>query len=112
MVMDAGLHEPCALLPGSKRDGHMPIYPQIAATAANGFTAEELESLLFLSPDGIASAVGGSGYPISRLLLWFRSPAPTARRHYGMRLPPPSVGQRFKGVLGNHVGLHQPHVHG
>jgi hypothetical protein len=62
MVMDAGLHEPCALLPGSKRDGHMPIYPQIAAAAAaNGFTAEELESLLFLSPDGIASAAGGVG---------------------------------------------------
>ena len=68
--------------------------------------------MLFLSPDGIASAVGGSGYPISRLLLWFPSPAPTARRHCGMCLPPPSVGQRFKGVLGHRVGLHQPHVHG
>ncbi|KAJ1286171.1 hypothetical protein BS78_03G332200 [Paspalum vaginatum] len=60
MVMDAGLHEPCALLPGSKRDAHLPIYPQIAG-AANGFTAEELESLLFLPPEGIASAAGGGG---------------------------------------------------
>ncbi|XP_062225729.1 scarecrow-like protein 34 isoform X2 [Phragmites australis] len=58
MVMDAGLHELCTLLPGFKRDGHLPIYPQIAA-AANGFTAEELESLLFLPPDGIAA---GGGY--------------------------------------------------
>nr|CAB3474782.1 unnamed protein product [Digitaria exilis] len=63
MVMDAGLHELCALLPGSKRDGHLPIYPQIAAAAANtnGFTAEDLESLLLLPHDGIAAAAGGSG---------------------------------------------------
>ncbi|PUZ54020.1 hypothetical protein GQ55_5G095900 [Panicum hallii var. hallii] len=63
MVMDAGLHELCALLPGSnKRDGHLPIYPQIPA-AANRFTAEDLESLLFLPHDGIAAAAGvGGGY--------------------------------------------------
>lgn len=56
MVMDAGLHDLCTLLPGSKRDGHLPIYPQIAS--ANGFTAEEFESLLFLPSDG----VGAGGY--------------------------------------------------
>jgi len=63
MVMDAGLHELCALLPGSnKRDGHLPIYPQIAP-AANRFTAEDLESLLFVPHDGIAAAAGvGGGY--------------------------------------------------
>ncbi|WVZ68232.1 hypothetical protein U9M48_017195 [Paspalum notatum var. saurae] len=62
MVMDAGLHELCALLPGPKRDGHLPIYPQIAGGGGtNGFTPEELDSLLFLPPDGIASAAGGVG---------------------------------------------------
>lgn len=59
MVMDAGVHELCTLLPGSKRDGHLPIYPQIGA-AANGFTAEEFEALMF-PPDGIAAAAGGGG---------------------------------------------------
>ncbi|KAG8078455.1 hypothetical protein GUJ93_ZPchr0007g2997 [Zizania palustris] len=57
MVMETGVHDLCTLLPGSKRDAHLPIYPQIAA--ANGFTVEELQSLLFLSPD--AAATGGSG---------------------------------------------------
>ncbi|KAK3162436.1 hypothetical protein QOZ80_1BG0089530 [Eleusine coracana subsp. coracana] len=63
MVMDAGVHELRTLLPGSKRDGHLPIYPQIgaAAAAANGFTAEEFEALLFPPPDGIAAAAGGAG---------------------------------------------------
>ncbi|TVU36782.1 hypothetical protein EJB05_18729, partial [Eragrostis curvula] len=62
MVMDAGMHELCTLLPGSKRDGHLPIYPQIgvAAAAVNGFTAEEFDAL-FMPPDGIASAAGGGG---------------------------------------------------
>ncbi|KAL6853647.1 hypothetical protein ACP4OV_019676 [Aristida adscensionis] len=60
MVMDAGVHELCTVLPGSKRDGHLPIYPQIAA-AANGFTPEELEALLFLPPDGIGAGGGGGG---------------------------------------------------
>ncbi|KAG8054783.1 hypothetical protein GUJ93_ZPchr0001g30344 [Zizania palustris] len=59
MVMDAGLHDVCTLLPGSKRDVHLPIYPQIAA--ANGFTAEQFESLLFLSPDAAAASGGGGG---------------------------------------------------
>ncbi|CAM0883520.1 unnamed protein product [Alopecurus aequalis] len=64
MVMDAALHlhDWCAApLPGgSKRDAHLPIYhPQIAAAAAatDGFTAEELEALLFLPSDGVD--VGG-----------------------------------------------------
>ncbi|KAL6616360.1 hypothetical protein ACP70R_038630 [Stipagrostis hirtigluma subsp. patula] len=60
MVMDAGVHELCTVLPGSKRDGHLPIYPQIAA-AGNGFTTEELEALLFLPPDGIGAGGGGGG---------------------------------------------------
>ncbi|KAF0919391.1 hypothetical protein E2562_029338 [Oryza meyeriana var. granulata] len=58
MVMDAGVHDVCTLLPGSKRDARLPIYPQIAA--ANGFTAEEFDPLLFLSTD--AAAVGGGDY--------------------------------------------------
>ncbi|KAK3165933.1 hypothetical protein QOZ80_1AG0039500 [Eleusine coracana subsp. coracana] len=62
MVMDAGVHELCTLLPGSKRDGHLPIYPQIGAAAANGFTAEELEALLFPPPEEIAAAAGGGSY--------------------------------------------------
>uniref|UniRef100_A0A0E0JQW5 Uncharacterized protein n=1 Tax=Oryza punctata TaxID=4537 RepID=A0A0E0JQW5_ORYPU len=47
------------MLPGSKRDAHLPlpIYPQIAA--ANGFAAEELDPLLFLSPDAVC---GGGDY--------------------------------------------------
>lgn len=65
MVMDAGMHELCTLLPGSKRDGHLPIYPQIgagaAAAAANGLTTEELEALFLIPPDGIAAAAGGAG---------------------------------------------------
>jgi hypothetical protein len=61
MVMDAGMHELCTLLPVSKRNGHLPIYPQIGAAAANGFTEDELEALRFMPPDGIASAPVGGG---------------------------------------------------
>uniref|UniRef100_A0A0E0CA53 Uncharacterized protein n=1 Tax=Oryza meridionalis TaxID=40149 RepID=A0A0E0CA53_9ORYZ len=60
MVMDAGVHDVCTMLPGSKRDAHLPlqIYPQIAA--ANGFaTAEEFDPLLFLSPDAVCGGGGG-----------------------------------------------------
>uniref|UniRef100_A0A453FWQ5 Uncharacterized protein n=1 Tax=Aegilops tauschii subsp. strangulata TaxID=200361 RepID=A0A453FWQ5_AEGTS len=39
MVMDAALHDWCGPLPGGSK---LPIYPQIP----DGFTAEELESLL------------------------------------------------------------------
>uniref|UniRef100_A0ACD5WGR0 Uncharacterized protein n=1 Tax=Avena sativa TaxID=4498 RepID=A0ACD5WGR0_AVESA len=56
MVMDAALHDWRAPLPiGSK---HLPIYPQIATAAAatDGFTAEELESLLFFPSDGVDAA--------------------------------------------------------
>lgn len=99
MVMDAGLHEPCALLPGSKRDSHMLVYPQIAA-AANGFTAQELESLLFLSSDGITLAAGsggggGGGSYLNVAPTTVVPPAPTNRASppRDVSAAPPSVGQ-------------------
>ncbi|GJN17198.1 hypothetical protein PR202_gb04248 [Eleusine coracana subsp. coracana] len=85
MVMDAGVHELCTLLPGSKRDGHLPIYPQIGAAAANGFTAEELRGAAV--PTARGDRCGRRRGQLPERRAYDRGPAgllPTAGRRRGM----------------------------
>ncbi|XP_062207408.1 scarecrow-like protein 9 [Phragmites australis] len=98
MVMDAGLHDLCTLLPGSRRDGHLPIYHQIAA-AAHGFTPEELESLLFLPPDG--TTAGGGGYLNV-------APTTVVPAAYTNRASPPRDASASAGPAASAAGQAQP----
>ncbi|KAM3352488.1 hypothetical protein ACQJBY_024002 [Aegilops geniculata] len=96
MVMDAALHDWCGPLPGGSK---LPIYPQIA----DGFTAEELESLLLFPSDGADAAAYLNAAAAPPLL-----PSPLASAESASPPPPPRDASASSPAAAAAAGQAQP----